>query len=152
MYQERRRGLRTMRWTTTRDTQSHWLGRRIMTAAGKQNSNWGRIWERHHGYREIITARSSCLARAARTNTSDMWLGSQMRDIKVSQRPRSTYAMHPGVVSRIGQNGGGAHPTLPPLSNRHSLTGAEAFTHGALAREPWKDVAIAFSVPTCAGE
>ena len=79
MYQERRWGLRTMRRTTTLDTQSHWLGRRITTAEGKQNSNWGRIWERHHGYREIITARSSCLARAARTNTSDMWLGSHMR-------------------------------------------------------------------------
>ena len=50
--------------------------------------------------------------------------------------------MHPGVVSRIGQNGGGAHPTLPPLSNCHSVTGAEAFTHGAFAREPWKDVAL----------
>ena len=75
-----------------------------------------------------------------------------MRDIKVSQRPRSTYGVHPGVVSRIGQNGGGAHPTLPPLSNCHSVTGAEAFTHGALAREPWKEVAIAFWVPTCAGE
>ena len=145
MYQERRRGLRTMRQTTTLDTQSHWLSRRIMTAAGKQNSNWGRIWERHPGYREIITARSSCLARAARTNTSDMWLGSHMRDIKVSQRPRSTYGMHPGVVSRIGQNGGGAHPILPPLSNCHSVTGAEAFTHGALAREPWKEVAIIYN-------
>lgn len=31
-----------------------------------------------------------------------LWLGSHMRDIKVSQRPRSTYGMHPGVVSRIG--------------------------------------------------
>ena len=57
-----------------------------------------------------------------------------MRDIKVSRRPRSTYSMHPGVVSRIGQNGAGAHPTLQPLSNCHSVTGAEAFTHGALAQ------------------
>ena len=32
---------------------------------------------------------------------ADMWLGSHMRDIKVSQRPRSTYGMHPDVVSRI---------------------------------------------------
>ena len=64
----------------------------------------------------------------------DMWLGSHMRDIKVSRRPRSTYSMHPGVVSRIGQNGGGAHPTLPPLSNCHSVAGVEAFTHGALSQ------------------
>ena len=36
--------------------------------------------------------------------------------------------------SRIGQNGAGAHPTLPVMSNSNSVTGAEAFTHGALAK------------------
>ena len=39
------------------------------------------------------------------------------------------------MVSGIGQNDGGAHLTLPLMSNSHCVTGAGTFTHDALAHE-----------------
>ena len=55
-----------------------------------------------------------------------------MRDIKVSPRPRSSYAAECGFQD--WPNGGRTHPTLPRMSNSHCATGARPFTHDALAQ------------------
>ena len=90
---------------------------------------------RYHQDQRVLLNLMEAIARGnSASPCADMWLGLDMREIKVSQRPRSTYGMHPGVDSRIGQNGAGAHPTLPVMSNSHSVTRAEGFTHGALAK------------------
>ena len=37
--------------------------------------------------------------------------------------------MYQSVVSRVGQDGGGAHPTLPPVPSSHCVIGARATAH-----------------------
>ena len=54
----------------------------------------------------------------------------------------STRVWFPGLDKMVE-----AHPTLPPMSNSHCVTGVEPLRTMHLLREPWRDVAVDFWYP-----